>query len=81
MKIIVKKDIVNGGFKFVYPDGYDAQKIVVSGYEHVTNPAKQGKTEFMVGVAADSFVENEDMVVISESEHDILEATYKLTQK
>ena len=77
VKVTITKEIVNGRYNYIYPDGYDSKKITMEGYEHQSDPAKHGQTEFCLGMAADDFPENANIVVLSQEEYDSALATIK----
>jgi len=77
VKVTVKKDIANGGIRFIYPEGYDASKIMVEVYEHRGDPTKNSQTELCYGVASDDFPENVGIVAINQASYDAAVAAIK----
>ncbi len=77
VKVTVTKEIANGSIKFIYPEGYDAQTIMVEAYEHQGNSTKNSTTEFLYGKASDDFIENTDIVVIDQTTYDAAVAAIK----
>jgi len=71
LKVSVTKSIAGGGIKFTYPEGYNAQEIMVEAYEHSYDDSKLEETEWVYGKANDTFPEN-GVSIISLAKEDYL---------
>jgi len=77
LQITVTKDIANGGVKFNYPSGYNAQNIVIDAYEHQADSTKNGTTELCYGRASDDFATGTGIVTMNQTDYDAAVAVIK----